>query len=81
MPASSTRKKCKLKEAGVPDRPEKYKQWSNDSMLGAMKAVSEGMGINRAALEFGVPRSTLKDRVSGRVSHGAKSGRAPYRSW
>ena len=47
-------------------------------MVGALKAVSEGMGVNRAALEYWVPKSTLKDRVSGRVSHGCKSGRAPY---
>ena len=28
------------------------------------------MGVNRAALEFNVPCTSLKDRVSGRVSHG-----------
>lgn len=49
-------------------------------MLGAMKAASEGTGINRAALEYGVPKSTLKDRVAGRVQHGAKSGKTPYLS-
>lgn len=47
---------------------------------GAMKAASEGTGINRAALEYGVPKSTLKDRVAGRVQHGAKSGKTPYLS-
>ena len=49
-------------------------------MVGAMKAVEEGMGVNRAAEEFGVPRTTLKDRVAGRVDHGCKSGRTPYLS-
>ena len=49
-------------------------------MLGAIKAASEGTGINRAALEFGVPKTTLKDRISGRVQHGSKSGRVPYLS-
>ena len=34
------------------------------------------MGLNGAATEFGVPKTTLKDRVSGRVTHGCKSGRA-----
>ncbi len=35
-------------------------------MIEAMKAVNEaGMGVNRAALEYGVPRTTLKDRISG----------------
>lgn len=57
--------------------PKKYKQWEDVSMLGA---VTEGTGINRAALEFGVPKSTLKDRVAGRVQHGCKSGKTPYQS-
>ena len=47
-------------------------------MRGALKAVAEGMGVNRAAMEYGVPRTTLKDRVAGRVQHGCNSGRAPY---
>lgn len=50
-------------------------------MTGAMKAVADGLlGINRAADEFGVPRSTLKDRLSGKVVHGARSGPIPYLS-
>ena len=47
-------------------------------MVGALKAVSQGMGINRAALEFRIPKTTLKDRVAGRVQHGCKFRRAPY---
>ena len=39
-------------------------------MQGALKAIAEGMGVNRAAMEYGVPRTTLKDRVAGRVQHG-----------
>ena len=34
-------------------------------MLNAMKAVAEGVGVNRAAMDFGIPKTTLKDRVSG----------------
>ena len=37
-------------------------------------------GVNKAADEFGVPRSTLKDRLSGKVVHGTKSGPTPYLS-
>ena len=38
-----------------------------------MKAVASGeCGINRAALNYGVPHTTLKDRLSGRVQHGRK---------
>ncbi len=38
----------------------------------------EGMTIREAALRFGVPRSTLGDRVSGRVLPGATSGPKAY---
>ena len=56
----------------------KYKQWAEEkTMLGAIKAFSEGLGQNRAALEYGVPATTLKDRISGKVSHGCKAGKAP----
>ena len=44
-----------------------------------MKAVASGeCGVNRAALDYGVPCTTLKDRLSGRVEHGRKPGPAPY---
>ena len=77
--APATRKKRSLAEGNAPGDPRKYRQWCEESMLGALKAVSEGtMGINRAATEFGVPRTTLKDRIAGRVTHGSKSGRKPY---
>ena len=36
------------------------------------------MGVNRAALEHGVPRTTLKDRMAGRVTHGTNFGPKPY---
>ena len=63
------------------NRPKKHRQWSEESMRGAMNAVKEGlMGVNRAALEFAVPRTTLKDRISGRVIHGTNTGPKPYLS-
>ena len=37
-------------------------------------------GINRAALDYGVPRTTLKHRLSGCVEHGWKPAPAPYLS-
>ena len=46
-------------------------------MSGAIKAVVDGeMGVNWAADQYGVPRSTLKDRVSAK--YGARSGPQPY---
>ncbi len=77
VPASQ-KKGATLPAGQSSKRPKKYKQWEEVSMLGALKAVSQGMGTNKAVLEFNVPRSTLKDRVSGRVCHGCKSGRARY---
>ena len=47
-------------------------------MIGAMKVVSEGMGVNRAVLQYnGIPKTTLKDRIGGKVQHGCKAGKAP----
>lgn len=46
-----------------------------------MEAVSNReMGVNRAALQHGVPKTTLKDRISVQVQHGTKSGPASYLS-
>ena len=45
----------------------------------ALEAVTEGkMGVNRAALEFNVPCTALKHRVSGRVIHGSNMGLKMY---
>ena len=48
-------------------------------MVAAMEAVKEGtVSINKAALLHGVPPTTLKDRLSGRVCHGNKPGPKQY---
>ena len=63
------------------NRPIKLRSRSNDSMVQAMDAVKSGLlGVNRAALEYGVPKTTLKDRIAGRVSHGTNIGSKPYLS-
>ena len=63
----------------TPKRPTKRKQWTEDQMLAALDAViKDGLSGNRAAILHGVPPSTLKDRLSGRVVHGKKPGPAPY---
>ena len=44
-----------------------------------MDAVYSGaLGINQAALEYGIPPTTLKDLITGRVVHGTKMGAKPY---
>ena len=55
-------------------RSSKRKQWSEDNMAAALRSVEQGSSVTRASRNFGVPRSTLYDRVSGRVVHGVKPG-------
>ena len=55
-------------------RPKVFKSWNDECMKLAILGVSEGMSVRRAAYEFGVPKSTLQDRISGRVGLDAKSG-------
>ena len=47
-------------------------------MINAIEAVKKGCSIKRAAEEHGVPRSTLHDRITGRIIHGKKPGPEPY---
>ena len=67
MPRTKSKmKSCvKQKEKGVENmtgrvfkllnRPATLRQWSEESMQGALKAVRDGtLGVNRVALEFGV---------------------------
>ncbi len=82
-----TKKKCGKEnkrpaaKATPPNRPRKLLLWSDEAMVGAMKAVKEGrMGVNRSALEFGVLRTTMKDRIAGRVLHGTNIGPKKYLS-
>ncbi|XP_019863760.1 PREDICTED: uncharacterized protein LOC109592876 [Amphimedon queenslandica] len=71
--SSDTLKTCAV------GRPSKYKHYDDDSLYEAYKeVVSKGVSIRRAALEYGVPASTLTDRVSGRIAFGKKSGPKKY---
>ena len=57
------------------DRPAKYKEWSNESMKGAYAAVkSDEYSVCDASITFGIPYSTLHDRVTGKVQFGSHSG-------
>ena len=61
--------------------PEKKRrmQWTDEQMVAAMKSVEEGLsGVNQAASLHGVPKTSLKNRLSGRVVHGTKPGPKPY---
>ena len=52
-------------------------QWSKQAMLDAMKAVQDGSPITTAARVHGVPRTSLHNRIKGRVVHGVKPGPKP----
>ena len=36
--------------------------------------ISDGVSIRRAAEDYGIPKSTLGDRISGRILPGSSSG-------
>lgn len=55
--------------------------WRPDQLERAYEAVVKGeLSLRRAAEEFNVPRTTLHDRLSGRVQFGASSGPPKYLS-
>ena len=50
-------------------------------MAAAMEAMKKGsMSMNKTALLHGVPRSSLQDRLTGKVVHGTNPGPKPYLS-
>ena len=58
-----------------------YNDWTYDRMGRAIQAETDkGKSIRRAAVEYNVPKSTLGDRVSGCIVHGATSGKPQYLS-
>ena len=75
---SSSRRKRASSAPPVMESPKKRLRWSNESMVATMNAVSKGCSINRAAVEHRVPRTTLQDRISGKVQHGTRPGPTPY---
>ena len=64
-----------------PECPLKYKFWDEDQMPRALEAVIvDHMSVRQASLRFNVPKSTLGDRVCGRVLPGTVSGLPKYLS-
>ena len=57
------------------DRPPTYCSYSDRQMISAAEAVQRGeMSIRCACEEYGVPRSTLQDKASGKRSVNATTG-------
>ena len=60
-------------------RPPCYKQWSEDSIRRAYYSVmNDEFSIREASSLYGIPYTTLCDRVSGRVKFGSHSGPMRY---
>ena len=57
---------------------KKRKEWNNENMTAALKAVEDGENLSRAARDHGIPKTTLYDRVSGKVVRGVNPGPRPY---
>ena len=48
-------------------------------MSGALDAVTNGeLKVSEAVVKYGVPRQTLRDRLTGRVVHSTNPGPKPY---
>ncbi|KAJ8313213.1 hypothetical protein KUTeg_009235 [Tegillarca granosa] len=56
---------------------EDMKSWLEESMSSAVVEVKGGMSIRKAAKKYSVPKSSLADRVTGKVAEGARWGRRP----
>ena len=53
---------------------KKRKQWANEVMQAAVDAVREDhMPVLRASQLYKKPKTTLHDRISGKVLHGSKA--------
>ena len=52
-------------------RHSKLRQWANESVEAAMQAVYDReMGVNQASMEYEVPTTTFRDRISERITEG-----------
>ena len=57
----------------------KRKLWTDVQMTSALEEYKKGkLTIGKIAKKFNVLKTTLHDRISGRVQHGTKSGPNPY---
>ena len=59
-------------------RERKTKKWTQEAMDQARQEVEAGrLSLRQAAQQFGVPKSSLSDRVSGRVASDCVQGQRP----
>ncbi|KAJ8301784.1 hypothetical protein KUTeg_020771 [Tegillarca granosa] len=61
--------------------PKKRNEWSKIVMAKALSAVKiEGLSVRLSVANYGLPKSSLGDRLSGRVREEAINGKAPLLS-
>ena len=65
-------------ESSSSGRSGKYIAWDDLNMEIAITLCEDGTSVRHAAKLCGVPKSTLYDRVSGKVQHRTRSGPNPY---
>lgn len=72
LPSSSKIKIDKGSPSSSDERViKKRRQYNSDNLLAAFNAVKDSsISVNAAAKQFGVPLTTLRDRVDGRISMG-----------
>lgn len=52
-------------------------QYEEKSMEDAINAVHDGMSKRAAAAKYGIPRTTLNDKIAGKTPEGRKIGKDP----
>ena len=71
---------CTIQNPLMLSRPREYRKWDDTQLQKACQDVYKGQAVRRVALNYGIPKSTLHDRISGKVTPGAKSGLPAYLS-
>lgn len=61
----------------VPLKRGKTRVYQQNSLEKAVKAVESGLSVRQAAKQFNIPKSTIGDRVSGRLGLNSNHGRPP----
>ena len=54
-----------------------YAQYSKDTLAKAVDAVKNGMSYRKASEVYNIPKTTIRDRITGRISEDATLGRKP----
>ena len=69
---------CRLSIPAIIRTPEnkRRKKWTDEQMFATIKAAQKNR--TRIAIAHNTPKTTLKDRLGGRVQHNNKPGPKPY---